>query len=215
MLWLRICLPFLLQWTAYAMLSVEDTIWTGTISSKQEDTALPGILSVLGGVRELKAEVVFILNKALSSRNSTSITNAVHLDVGRYAIVSKVCFHDGICWAVKMYQNRPASIFGRAIDFGASAADLLQRYCPHIPINTARGCGVHKLRYCFTDWVQGETLFDRYFPSTTEWAPMEKATITIPQKTVSSLAEFVYNLTTCPIPANESKTLLCSDLIGG
>ena len=161
--------------------------------------------------------MVFILNKALASRNSTSVTNAVHLDVGRYAIVSKVCFHDGICWAVKMYQNRPASIFGRAIDFGASAADLLQRYCPHIPINAARGCGVHKLRYCFTDWVQGETLFDRYFPSTTEWAPMamEKATITIPQKTVSSLAEFVYNLTTCPIPANESKTLLCSDLIGG
>lgn len=161
--------------------------------------------------------MVFILNKALASRNSTSVTNAVHLDVGRYAIVSKVCFHDGICWAVKMYQNRPASIFGRAIDFGASAADLLQRYCPHIPINAARGCGVHTLRYCFTDWVQGETLFDRYFPSTTEWAPMamEKATITIPQKTVSSLAEFVYNLTTCPIPANKSKTLLCSDLIGG
>lgn len=197
------------------MLSVEDTIWTVTLGSKQEDTALPGILSVLGGVRELKAEVVFIMNEALSSRNSTATTNAVHLEVGSYAIVSKVCFDDGNCWAVKMYQNRPASIFGRAIDFGASAADLLQRYCPHIPINTARGCGVHKLRYCFTDWVQGETLFDRYFPSTTELAPMEKATITIPQKTVSSLAEFVYNLTTCPIPANESKTLLCSDLIGG
>lgn len=69
------------------MLSVEDTIWSGTLATKQEDTALLGILSVLSEVRELKAEVVFIMNRALSSRNSTSTTNSVHLEVGRYAIV--------------------------------------------------------------------------------------------------------------------------------
>ena len=213
MRWLRICLVFLLQRATYAMPSIDDIIWTGTISPKHEDTALPGILAVVGGLRELKAEVIFIMNEASSRRNVTSTLNAVHLEVGTYAIVSKVCFNDGICWAVNMYENLPASIFGRAIDYGTSAANLVQRYCPDIPINTPRGCGVHKLRYCFTDWVEGETLFDRYFPKTNLLAPLEQATITIPRKTVSSLAEFVYNLTTCPIPEIESKTLFSSELI--
>ena len=196
------------------MPSIDNIIWTGTMSPKHGDTALPGILAVVGGLRELKAEVIFIMNEASSRRNVPSTFNSVHLEVGAYAIVSKVCFNDGICWAIKMYENRPASIFGRAIDYGVSSANLVQRYCPNIPINTPRGCSVHKLRYCFTDWVEGETLFDRYFPDTELLASLEQATITIPQKIVSSLAEFVYNLTTCPIPEMESKTFFSSELIG-
>jgi hypothetical protein len=198
----------------YAMPAVDDITWTAEISPNDKDTALPGILVAVGGeVSELKAEVIFIMNEASSRRNVTSILKAVHLGVGPYAIVSKVCFNDGICWAVKMYENRPSSIFDRAIDYGTSAANLVQQYCPDIPINTPRGCGVHKLRYCFTDWIEGETLFDRYFPITRQLQPSEQVTITIPQKTISSLAEFVYNLTTCPIPEIESKLFFSPELM--
>jgi hypothetical protein len=104
-----------------------------------------------------------------------------------------------------MYESCPSSIFDRTINYGTSAANLVQQYCPDIPINTPRGCGVHILKYCFMDWIEGETLFDKYFPTTLILEPLEQVNITIPQKTISSLAEFVYNLTTCPIPEIESK----------
>jgi hypothetical protein len=212
MRWSTIFLLFLLQRTTYALSSIDDTIWTLDIPSNPKDTALPGILAVLGGVPELKAEVIFIMNEASARRSATPILNVVHLAVGTYAIVSKVCFVDGVCWAVKMYENRPASLLNQAIDYGASAANLVQRYCPDIPINIPRGCGIHKLKYCFTDWVDGETLFNRY--KLELLVPWERTNITIPRKTVTSLAEFVYNLTTCAIPKDERKPLSNSVLIG-
>jgi hypothetical protein len=177
----RIPLLFLLQRATYAMPSIDDITWTGSMSPKYENTALPGIFAVVGGLPGLKTEVVSIMEEASSRHNVTSILNSIYLDVGSDAIVSKVCFTDGICWAVKLYENRPASIFGRSIDYGISAANLVQRYCPEIPINAPRGCGLHKLRYCFTDWIEGETLFDRYFP-TTELLSLSKllAEIAIP-----------------------------------
>jgi hypothetical protein len=39
-----------------------------------------------------------------------------------------------------------------------------------------------------------------------------RRTIPIPQRTVTSLAEFVYNLTMCRIPEAESKALLGAEL---
>jgi hypothetical protein len=209
---LRIPLLFLLQRATYAMPSIDDITWTGVMTSEYETTALPGIFAVVGGLPELKTEVVFIMEEASSRRNVTSILKSIHLNIGSYTLASKLCFTDGICWAVKMYENRPDSFYGRSIDYGISAAELVQRYCPEIPINTPRGCGLHKLRYCFTDWIEGETLFDRHFPTAEFLASsrLEPMTITIPQKTVSSLAEFVYNLTTCPIPWIESKTFFSS-----
>ena len=199
MRWLNICLLFLIQRTC--AISIDKITWTG-LFPKPEDTALPRILVAVGGVPELKSELTFIINEASSNRNVTSSLTTVHLQVGTSAIVSKICFDDGICWALKMYVNRPGSIFDQTIDDGITASSLVRRYCPYIPINTPRGCGVHKLRYCFTDWIEGESLFQRYFPRTV-LAPGERATVTIPQKTVSALAEFVYNLTTCPIPETE------------
>jgi len=208
MQWFRICLVItLLQTTtlsAYGMYVPDDIHWEVTISSKYEDTALPDILAAVGGVPELKAEVIFLMAEASSLRNGISISKDVRLEVGNYAIVSKICFEDGINWAAKMYENRPSSIYNRAVDYGTSAATVVQRYCPDIPINTPRGCGLHKLKYCFTDWIEGETLFDKYSVKR-KLASWEQSTITIPSKIVTSLAEFVYNLTTCPIPETESK----------
>jgi hypothetical protein len=186
------------------MPSIDDIIWTISISVNHENT----IVAAVGGFRALKAEVIFIMNEASSRRNVTAILKAVHLDVHDYAIVSKLCFTDGICWAVKLYKNLPNSTdYSRKIDYGISAVNLIQQYCPSIPINTPRGCGVHKLRYCFSDWIEGEDLLEKHFPfKLLTSSESLRLTITIPPKIVSSLAEFVYNLTTCPIPEIESKT---------
>jgi hypothetical protein len=136
-----------------------DITWTVKIWSKYEDTAFPGIFAVIGGLRELKEEVIFIMNEASFRYNVSSILNSVHLHIGTYVIVSEVCFKNGICCAVKMYESRLASTLDQAINDGTSAANLVRPYCPDIPINTPRGCGMHKLRYRFMDWVEGELSF--------------------------------------------------------
>jgi len=178
------------------------------MSSKSDDTALTAILADVGGVPELKAEIKVIMAEASSLRNGISLSETVHLEVGNDAIVAKMCFEDGICWAAKMYENLPGSFFNRAVDYGTSAATLVQRYCPDIPINTPRGCGLHKLKYCFKDWIEGYTLAHKCWVKRTG----EGSTIAIPPKTVTSLAEFVYNLTTCPIPETESKSFIIAEL---
>src|SRR5271169_3190742 len=118
--WLRICLALALLPTMilslHSMLVPDDIHWEGTMSSEYEDTALPDILAVVGGVPELKAEVVFVMTEASSLRNGISTSKSVHLEVGGHAIVAKICFDDGICWAAKMYENRPG-IYNRAIDY--------------------------------------------------------------------------------------------------
>ena len=77
------------------MQCLSQTIFIGRIlSSNYENTALPGILAVVGGVPELKAEVIFIMTEASSLRNGISTSKAIQ---GRYAIVAKICFDDEIC----------------------------------------------------------------------------------------------------------------------
>jgi hypothetical protein len=199
---------------AYSMSLSDDIHLVAILSSKYEDTALPNIITAVGGVPGLKAEVGFVMTEASSLRNGISPLKEVRIQVGRLAIVAKICFDDGICWAAKMYENRPG-YYNRAADYGTSAAKLVQRYCPEIPINTPRGCGMHKLKYCFTEWIKGEILFDReYRVETKSTKSAKRQTITIPQKIVTSLAEFVYNLSTCPIPEIESKSLFEPVLTG-
>ena len=189
--------------------SPDDIQWEGTMWAKYENSVLPGILAAVGGAPQLKAEIIYIMNEASSMRN-VSTSKTVNLGVEGNSIIAKICFKDGICWVANIYENRPG-ICNRGVDYGPSAAALVQRYCPDIPINAPRRCGLHKLKYCFTDWVVGETLFDRLGDSM-KMKLKTRQTIPIPQKTVTSLAEFVYNLTTCPIPKAESKALFGAEL---
>jgi hypothetical protein len=182
----------------------------GKMLSIYEDKALSEILAAIGGVPELKAEINFLMTKASSLRNGIPVLKDVQLEVGNDAIVAKMCFEDGICWAAKMYENLPGGFVNRAVDYGTSAATLVQRYCPEIPINTPRGCGLHKLKYCFTDWIEGYNLAHKFSAK----RKLEGSTIALPPKTVNYLAEFVYNLTTCPIPEAEGKTFIVTELIG-
>src|SRR5208282_4223080 len=122
------------------------------------------------------------------------------------AIIAKICFIDGICWAAKMGElSRDKR---RATTYGIWALRLIEEFCPTIPVPVLKGCNEHKLLYCFTEWVEGKSLNDEL----SEWLRGKNEvfgspiylpvgnTINIPDKVVTALAQFVYNLTTCPIP---------------
>jgi hypothetical protein len=110
------------------------------------------------------------------------------------ALVAKICFADGVCWAAKI-QDRGHD--DRAIQRGITAMILVGQHCPNIPINRYKGWGYGKLHYVFTEWIEGKTLTDE--------VTLGSESFSIPDKVVSQVAEFVYNLTSCPIPRWKSK----------
>ena len=88
---------------------------------------------------------------------------------------------------------------------------LLERYCPEIPVPRVHGdLGLlvnGSLMYYFTDWIDGRTL--EVDPDST-WTYLNETVddkvlvnITLPMGLATQLAEFLYNLTTCPIPEKE------------
>ena len=83
--------------------------------------------------------------------------------------------------------------------YGVAAVLAVQRYCPNIPTAKLHGFGGEKLRNYFSEWIQGQTLHDKVDSNYILGTPVQ-----IPEKVVTSLAEFVFNLT-CPIPREESK----------
>jgi hypothetical protein len=77
---------------------------------------------------------------------------------------------------------------------------LVEKHCPYIPIPRYRGFGqVDSLYYYFNDWIEGNTLDDML-----PFKMSKRRPIKLPIKVVTDLAEFVYNLTTCAIPKDES-----------
>jgi hypothetical protein len=51
-----------------------------------------------------------------------------------------------------------------------------------------------------TEWVEGRPLYKRVFRAESDCYLPNATTFRIPNNVVTSLAEFVDNLTTCPIP---------------
>src|SRR6266496_4722912 len=83
-----------------------------------------------------------------------------------------------------------------------AAMSMVQKYCSNIPIAKHMGGGRKRLQHFFTEWIEGETLLDMVFIPDLNYSV--GTTVRIPKKVVTSLAEFVYNLTTCPIPREKS-----------
>jgi hypothetical protein len=141
-------------------------------------------------------EVYFAVANASAWRNGIP-ASFVGLKGGGGGVVSKICFDDGVCWADKMLEHN--NQWG---DYGMIAMSAVERHCPNIPVPKIMGWCQRKLDHYFTEWVEGKTL--------SEWVldnDPYSTIVKIPEKVVTSLAEFVYNLTTCPIPREESKNL--------
>jgi hypothetical protein len=160
------------------------------------------VLNHVGGKDQLEDEINDAIAYASTLHGNIPASLVQIKTMGAAGIVGKICFTDGICWADKMLAN-PMRI--EEAYYGAMAITVVQRYCPNIP--TVKLCGYRqgRLQHYFSEWIPGQTLHDKVESNYTEGT-----SIKIPEKVVTSLAEFVYNLTTCPIPREGSKKLLLS-----
>ena len=168
---------------------------TVTANSKPKDSTVARIFEVAGGEQAFREEFELILAEASSMHNDLEAI-PVGWSLGT-ALVAKICFTDDVCWAVKIEEFNPNRDTRR---YGAWTKMLMQEYCPSIPIDRFIGCKQHKLLYCFTEWIEGKRLWDIILPSISNIS----TTFSIPENIVTSLAQFIYNLTTCPIPRHES-----------
>lgn len=159
-------------------------------------TAMLDILDCVGGADQLQDEVNSAIAYASMLRNNIP-ASLVEMRVGGAGATAKICFIDGVCWADKMLAN-PLRI--EEAQYGVAAVSAVQRYCPNIPTAKFHGFGRERLRHHFSEWIPGQTLHEKVASNYTRGTPIQ-----IPEKVVTSLAEFVFNLTTCPIPREESK----------
>jgi hypothetical protein len=175
-----------------------------TISAAHRTNSLPrsalfDVIEGVGGVDQISGEVDYAIANASWWRNGMPASKAVGYNAGSGGTVLKICFEDGVCWADKMFKQR-----GEAAYYGTQALLLIEKYCPNIPAPKVKGWCERKLEHYFTEWIEGKALHEWVF----EKDPHGHSTnIKIPRKMVTSLAEFVYNLTTCPIPQAESKNM--------
>jgi hypothetical protein len=132
---------------------------------------------------------------------------------GAQGIVVPITFEDGVKWAAKVSDYSPESINSAIMSLRA-----IERYCPDIPVPRVQGIrgsfiSNSAIIYYITEWMEGECLWGdeqafqcvqlNHQTSMNESVP--SFNVTLSEKLVTQLAEFVYNLTTCPISHSASK----------
>jgi hypothetical protein len=127
--------------------------------------------------------------------------------MSRSAVIAKICFPDDTCWAAKIQENTLPTV---AADLaGIMSMGILEQVCPDIPSIRCRGDGHTSspaVLYTFTEWIEGKILQDWIFSDMEiNISSSNLSGVRIPDKLVTSLAEFAYNLTTCQIPEKHRK----------
>jgi hypothetical protein len=120
---------------------------------------------------------------------------------GAFGSILRIAFDDGIKWASKVCPRR----YYEALNHSINALTVLEKFCPHLPVVRAHGGIVavessNDFVFHFIDWVEGSHPYGNTTKSNNglyEWS--------LPRNLIIQLAEFVYNLTTCPLPVPESK----------
>jgi hypothetical protein len=159
------------------------------------------VVEALGGERQLFDEIADSIAYASRLRNNMP-AHYEHIEAGAGGLVVKICFDDDKCWADKMFtgfKNIQNAYYGNAV------TDIIRQYCPNIPVPTTRAQFKNRVHHEVTDWMEGTTLFDMVFESENSSYYSGGSKFRIPPKVTSSLAEFVYNVTTCPIPRDQCK----------
>jgi hypothetical protein len=164
-------------------------------------TAVSWILESAGGMDQFEVEVNLAVAYASSSRNNIVPASLVEFIAGGGGVTAKICFVDGVCWADKMIAG---DLDVQECNYGVVAMSLVRQYCSHIPIPKYLGSRRGILYHYFTEWVEGPTLHERVFATNSSCTM--GTFVKIPRKVVTALAEFIYNLTTCPIPREESNS---------
>lgn len=156
------------------------------------------LMESIGGTAELTELLHHVAEHASNWRGGMS-ASVVHTQKNGETVVAKVCFEDNICWAAKITRNE----YGASVSMMAAqwALLLLEEHCPHIPSPRLRGLGEsYAFLYYFVDWIEGKTLRNQL-----QYRPYPFPPTRLPAVVITSLAEFVYNLTTCAIPEKECK----------
>jgi len=158
------------------------------------------VIDSIGGMAQLSKELDIAVAYASSLRDYIPAKRVAFTGAGG-GLIAKICFDDGICWADKMVARNPIAIQGAY--YGEAIMRLVRKYCPNIPIPESKARFRNEPHHLFTEWVEGKTLHER---ATEVGANYLNGTslLKIPRKVATSLADFVYNLTTCPIPVNMS-----------
>jgi hypothetical protein len=117
---------------------------------------------------------------------------------GGSGFVCKLGFEDGVSWAVKTF----ASSSYNSVELGVKSLRAIGEFCPEIPVPQVQGdiytLGNTSLSYYFTDWVEGRSL-DHDKDYSLKLFELGKYGLTLPEKAVEEIAQFLYNLTMCPI----------------
>jgi hypothetical protein len=167
------------------------------------------ITSTAGGGEQLIYELSMISAYASSLHNGLNNSLDNEWLEGYFGVVIPLTFDDGTKWAAKIANDSDW------IDSGINSMKALERHCPDIPIPRVQGekqkFPNSRLVYYFMNWIDGVTLWDdteAKFTEMDDLSPTNECVtgynVTLAEKAILDLAEFVYNITTCPIPVSES-----------
>jgi hypothetical protein len=133
-------------------------------------------------------------------------------------IIGRIRFDDDTSWAAKIFKSNRYVYF--SVSHAINSLRAIEQYCPNIAVPRIYGDSVNMSNgstyYYLMDWIEGKSLVDELSSVGPDLiddgtnSSHYQLDVTIPEYVVRQLASFIYNLTTCPIPENESKKSLNS-----
>jgi|SRR2546423_5918057 len=163
-------------------------------------------LYAIGGKDQFVFELEKLSRHASALRNGIN-TTLVPLGEGSSGYVTRVQFEDGISWTAKVSEN-----FENEAEQGVMALKPLNNTASvFLRLEYMESCtslGNSSFRYYFMNWIDGHSLQDTQEYVMNYRGPGEYE-ITIPNRVIPQVAQFIHNLTTCPIPPHISMVLRC------
>jgi len=166
---------------------------------------------VTGGRDQFIDELIKIGEHTSSLRDGNPVAVFRNYTAAYNGMVGHLCFDDDLCWAAKvsLQDNGYHSI---GMKHAVQSLNAIATYCPEIPSPRIHGYSINQenasLCYYFMDWIEGKTLKHNYSKEIVDDDGKStgsfEVNVTISEDVVDQLASFFYNLTTCPIPEEES-----------
>lgn len=188
---------------------------TCSLTDDEEPLPYDVALNITGGKSQLDQEIRKVRAYASTLNNDTPNYADFLSEGGLHGFVLRLRFDDNTTWAEKIAQN--LSWQNNDMRDAIRSLKLLERYCPHVPVPRVHGelgsLANRYLIYFLTDWIDGMTLDDdpeyrrSLLNETENGIPL--VSYTLPDGLVPQLAEFMYNVTTCPIPEDERASMSC------
>jgi hypothetical protein len=161
-------------------------------------------IEIAGGEDALQEQISSILDRASYHKNGQPCT--LHKTIeGRHTLVLRICFLNHECWAAKVWEN--TYYFPESAAAAVNSLKAIEKYCPdQVPHPTLHGDLFNSKNstflYHLTDWVDDVVDSQDFgYWSDDTWRYNQTFLAGVTRK----LAQFFYNLTTCPIPDDERK----------